>query len=51
MLRPLTESDFDEWHEVRTRCGAWLLRWEPRPEGGPGAIGGPAELRRPLRHP
>jgi len=35
MLRPLTESDFDEWHEVRTRCGAWLLRWEPRPKGAP----------------
>jgi ribosomal-protein-alanine N-acetyltransferase len=33
MLRPLTENDFDEWHEVRTRCGAWLLRWEPRPKG------------------
>lgn len=35
MLRPLAESDFDEWHEVRTRCGAWLLRWEPRPKGAP----------------
>jgi ribosomal-protein-alanine N-acetyltransferase len=35
MLRPLTENDFDEWHEVRTRCGAWLLRWEPRPKGAP----------------
>jgi [ribosomal protein S5]-alanine N-acetyltransferase len=35
MLRPLTEHDFDEWHEVRTRCGAWLLRWEPRPKGAP----------------
>ena len=34
-LRPLTESDFDEWHEVRTRCGPWLLRWEPRPKGAP----------------
>jgi [ribosomal protein S5]-alanine N-acetyltransferase len=35
MLRPLVENDFDEWHEVRTRCGAWLLRWEPRPKGAP----------------
>jgi ribosomal-protein-alanine N-acetyltransferase len=31
----LTEYDFDEWHEVRTRCAAWLLRWEPRPKGAP----------------
>jgi ribosomal-protein-alanine N-acetyltransferase len=35
MLRPLTEQDYDEWHEVRVRCGAWLLRWEPRPKGAP----------------
>jgi ribosomal-protein-alanine N-acetyltransferase len=35
MLRPLTEGDFEEWHEVRTRCGPWLLRWEPRPKGAP----------------
>jgi ribosomal-protein-alanine N-acetyltransferase len=35
MLRPLTENDFDEWHEVRTRCAEWLLRWEPRPKGAP----------------
>jgi ribosomal-protein-alanine N-acetyltransferase len=35
MLRSLTETDFDEWHEVRTRCSSWLLRWEPRPKGAP----------------
>jgi ribosomal-protein-alanine N-acetyltransferase len=35
VLRPLTESDFSEWHEVRTRCAGWLLRWEPRPKGAP----------------
>ena len=35
MLRSLTENDFDEWHEVRTRCAPWLLRWEPRPKGAP----------------
>jgi ribosomal-protein-alanine N-acetyltransferase len=34
-LRPLKESDFEEWHEVRTRCSAWLLPWEPRPKGAP----------------
>ena len=35
LLRPLSENDFDEWHEVRTRCADWLLRWEPRPKGAP----------------
>lgn len=35
MLRPLTEDDFPAWHEVRTRCADWLLRWEPRPRGAP----------------
>jgi ribosomal-protein-alanine N-acetyltransferase len=35
LLRPLTEHDFDVWHEVRTRCADWLLRWEPRPKGAP----------------
>jgi ribosomal-protein-alanine N-acetyltransferase len=34
-LQPLKESDFDEWHEVRTRCSSWLLPWEPRPKGAP----------------
>jgi len=35
LLRPLTEDDFPAWHEVRTRCAGWLLRWEPRPKGAP----------------
>jgi len=35
LLRSLVESDFDEWHAVRTRCADWLLRWEPRPKGAP----------------
>jgi ribosomal-protein-alanine N-acetyltransferase len=35
LLRPLTENDYPAWHEVRTRCASWLLRWEPRPKGAP----------------
>ncbi len=35
LLRSLTEDDFSSWHEVRTRCADWLLRWEPRPKGAP----------------
>ncbi len=35
LLRSLTEDDFPAWHEVRTRCADWLLRWEPRPKGAP----------------
>ena len=35
LLRSLTEDDFAAWHEVRTRCADWLLRWEPRPKGAP----------------
>ena len=34
-LRSLSEDDFPAWHEVRTRCADWLLRWEPRPKGAP----------------
>ncbi|MHB1987705.1 MAG: GNAT family N-acetyltransferase [Acidimicrobiales bacterium] len=30
-LRPLLETDFEAWQEVRTRCRDWLLPWEPRP--------------------
>ena len=41
LLRSLTENDFAAWHEVRTRCAGWLLRWEPRPKGAPA----PAEDR------
>jgi ribosomal-protein-alanine N-acetyltransferase len=31
----LSEADYPAWHEVRTRCKDWLLRWEPRPYGAP----------------
>jgi [ribosomal protein S5]-alanine N-acetyltransferase len=46
MLRPLTEGDFDEWHEVRTRCTGWSLPWEPRPKGTPA----PSEDRLSFAH-
>lgn len=29
MLRPLVESDFAEWSEVRVRNEGWLTKWEP----------------------
>jgi ribosomal-protein-alanine N-acetyltransferase len=31
LLRPLTVDDWDDWSEVRRRCGDWLTRWEPAP--------------------
>jgi ribosomal-protein-alanine N-acetyltransferase len=31
ILRTLSESDYEGWVEVRTRCRDWLQRWEPRP--------------------
>jgi ribosomal-protein-alanine N-acetyltransferase len=34
-LRTLTEADYPEWFEVRTRCRGWLIPWEPRPKGSP----------------
>ncbi len=30
VLRTLNDQDYDAWHEVRTRCRDWLLKWEPR---------------------
>ncbi len=33
-LRPLVQSDFEQWKEVRTRCQEWLSKWEPRPPAG-----------------
>ncbi|NNN20724.1 MAG: GNAT family N-acetyltransferase [Acidimicrobiales bacterium] len=34
-LRPLGPEDYQSWQEVRTRCHAWLVKWEPRvPNGG-----------------
>jgi ribosomal-protein-alanine N-acetyltransferase len=38
-LRPLTPSDFEQWQEVRQRCGEWLTRWEPQtPPGRPDVV-------------
>jgi ribosomal-protein-alanine N-acetyltransferase len=37
VLRTLMDSDYDQWHEVRTRCRDWLVPWEPRPKGSPPA--------------
>jgi [ribosomal protein S5]-alanine N-acetyltransferase len=34
-LRTLTEDDYAEWFEVRSRCRSWLVPWEPRPDGSP----------------
>lgn len=34
-LRTMTEDDYDEWYEVRSRCRDWLVPWEPRPAGAP----------------
>jgi ribosomal-protein-alanine N-acetyltransferase len=33
-LRPLGASDFEQWREVRRRCGEWLTKWEPTPLAG-----------------
>jgi [ribosomal protein S5]-alanine N-acetyltransferase len=33
-LRPLRGSDFDAWHEVRSRSKDWLEPWEPLAEPG-----------------
>ena len=35
VLRPLTEADYEAWYEVRSRCRAWLVPWEPRVKGAP----------------
>jgi ribosomal-protein-alanine N-acetyltransferase len=34
LLRPLVVEDHEAWSEVRSRCGDWLTRWEPRPVSG-----------------
>lgn len=34
-LRTLTEDDYKEWYEIRSRCRDWLVPWEPRPDGSP----------------
>jgi [ribosomal protein S5]-alanine N-acetyltransferase len=40
LLRPLVESDFENWREVRSRCRNWLVRWEPRPPLGQADLAG-----------
>jgi ribosomal-protein-alanine N-acetyltransferase len=41
-LRPLSASHFEEWREVRRRCGEWLTRWEPAPlPGAPDVVEDP----------
>ncbi len=34
VLRPLEESDFGAWQEVRRRNADWLTKWEPRRQPG-----------------
>lgn len=34
VLRPLVPEDFQQWREVRRRCGEWLTQWEPLPMVG-----------------
>jgi ribosomal-protein-alanine N-acetyltransferase len=42
LLRPLSPTDFTQWHEVRRRNSAWLTKWEPsRPPGAPDVIEDP----------
>ena len=35
VLRTMTDADYPEWFEVRSRCRDWLVPWEPRPKGAP----------------
>ncbi len=35
LLRTLTEADYGEWYEVRSRSREWLVPWEPRPKAAP----------------
>jgi len=38
-LRPVGPGDFEQWQEVRQRCGDWLTRWEPQtPQGRPDVV-------------
>ena len=30
VLRTLTDTDYEDWFEVRRRCHEWLVKWEPR---------------------
>ena len=39
VLRALVPADFDAWREVRRRCEAWLVPWEPsRITGAPDVV-------------
>ena len=39
VLRPIAAGDFEQWREVRRRCGDWLSKWEPlRPPGTPDPV-------------
>lgn len=40
LLRPLVESDFEQWREVRERCRDWLVKWEPRSALGQADVAG-----------
>ena len=45
-LRPLRGSDFDAWHEVRTRSREWLEPWEPLADpGSPDPVTDPEAFR------
>jgi ribosomal-protein-alanine N-acetyltransferase len=45
-LRPLRGSDFDAWHEVRSRSRDWLEPWEPLPDpGSPDPVSDPEAFR------
>jgi [ribosomal protein S5]-alanine N-acetyltransferase len=45
-LRPLRGSDFDAWHEVRSRSRDWLEPWEPLAEAGsPDPVSDPEAFR------
>ncbi|MHB8318550.1 MAG: GNAT family N-acetyltransferase [Acidimicrobiales bacterium] len=35
VLRTLSDPDYPQWLEVRSRCRDWLVPWEPRPKGVP----------------
>jgi [ribosomal protein S5]-alanine N-acetyltransferase len=45
-LRPLRGSDFDAWHDVRSRSRDWLEPWEPLAEAGsPDPVSDPDAFR------
>ena len=45
-LRPLRSSDFEGWHDVRTRSRDWLEPWEPLADpGSPDPVTDPEAFR------